>query len=539
MISGCVGRLTVCLWLLLVPLYSSALEPGVEFDPPLDTEAAVLLSREMAARDDRAMSGAIASFQSGHEKGPFWAESDRLPELLAALEDLVSDGLNPAAYGVERLHEWQRAGGQSSKLESPELEKLATRGYLLALLHLFRGKVDPAALDPHWNFSSARPDLKELLAKAREAADSSQIADAFNHARPSRPEYNALRTALARLRGLAQEGGWPMLPAGKALKPGMTNSRVAILRERLQIAGLATHVPQGEPTFLDDELALAVIRFQREAYLTADGVVGPQTLKALNIPVADRIDQVRANLERMRWMRDMGEGPMVVVDIAGFRIAYIEGGKPVWRSRVQVGRAYRSTPVFRASITHLTLNPTWTVPPTIMVQDVLPAVRKDRSYLKKHHLRVFTPEGRAIPAASVNWWVPGKIILRQDAGEGNSLGQLAIRFPNPYAVYLHDTPYKELFDSSQRAFSSGCIRVENAHELAVLLMNDPVKWNRAGLDAAIGEGKTRQVNLVAPIPVLLVYWTVDVAPDGYVSFKTDIYERDRPLIVVLDRQVQL
>jgi len=532
--SGCVSRLTVCMWLLLVPLFASALEPEVEVDPQLDIEAAALLSRDMAARDDRAMAGAIASFQSGYEIGSFWLDSDRLPRLLTALDDLLTDGLAPADYGVERLREWQRTGGQS-----PELEQLATRGYLLALLHLYRGKVDPAALDPHWNFASARPDLTALLATAREAADSGQIADAFNHARPARPEYNVLRTALARLRGLALEGGWPMLPAGKPLKPGMTAPRVAILRTRLQIAGLATHVPQGAPTFLDDELALAVIRFQREAYLTADGIVGPQTAIALNIPVADRIDQVRANLERMRWVRDMGEGPMVVVDIAGFRVAYIEDGRAVWHSRVQVGRAYRSTPVFRARITHLTLNPTWTVPPTIMANDVLPAIRKDFSYLKKHHLRVFTPDGREIPAASVNWWQPGDIILRQDAGEGNSLGQLAIRFPNPYAVYLHDTPYKELFDSSQRAFSSGCIRVENAHELAVLLMNDPVRWSRAGLDAAIGEGKTRQVNLVTPVPILLVYWTVDVAPDGYVSFKTDIYERDRPLIAVLDRQVLL
>lgn len=530
---SCVGRLTVLLWLLLVPLLAMALEPEVEVDPLPDAEAAALMSRVMAARDDRVMAGAIVSFQSGRGTGPFWSESDRLPPLLAALDDLVTDGLTPADYGVDRLREWQRIGGQS-----PELEKLATRGYLLALVHLYRGKVDPAALDPHWNFSSSRPDLKELLTKAREAAESGQlIADVFNYARPLRPEYNLLRSTLARLRGLALEGGWPTLPAGKALKPGMTDPRVATLRKRLQIAGLVTHVPQGTPDFLDDALALAVIRFQREAYLTVDGSVGPQTINALNIPVRDRIDQIRANLERMRWMRDMGKGPMVVVDIAGFGIAYIEDGSAVWRSRVQVGRAYRSTPVFRANITHLTLNPTWTVPPTIMTKDVLPAVRKSLSYLKKHHLRVFAPDGRAIPAASVDWWNPGKIVLRQDAGEGNSLGQLAVRFPNPYTVYLHDTPYKELFDSSQRAFSSGCIRVENVHELAVLLLNDPVQWSRAGLDAAISESKTREVYLVTPIPILLVYWTVDVAPDGYVSFKADIYERDRPLVVVLDRLV--
>lgn len=525
-------RLMVVAWLFMAPLLAVALEPEVEAAPSLDAEGAALMSRSMAARDERAMAVAVASFTSRLESGPFWLANGRLAALLTALDEVATDGLAPADYGVERLRDWLQTGGAS-----PEMEMLATRGYLLALLHLYRGKVDPAALDPHWNFTSNQQGVGELWAKASEAAESGQLAGVFSYARPARQEYNGLRSALARLRGLAMEGGWPMLPAGKSLKPGMTDPRVVILRTRLQIAGLATYIPQGVPAFFDDELAKAVIRFQREAYLTADGSVGPQTVNALNIPVRDRIDQIRANLERMRWVRDMGKGPMVVVDIAGFRIAYIKDGRAVWRSRVQVGRAYRSTPVFRASITHLTLNPTWTVPPTIMDKDVLPAIRKNRNYLKKHRMRVFTADGRAIAASAVNWWRPGNIILRQDAGEKNSLGELAIRFPNPYAVYLHDTPHKELFDSNQRAFSSGCIRVENVHELAVLLMDDAVQWDRNGLDAAISEGKTRQVNLVTPIPILLAYWTVDIAPDGYVAFKMDIYERDRPLVAALNRLV--
>ena len=174
-----------------------------------------------------------------------------------------------------------------------------------------------------------------------------------------------------------------------------------------------------------------------------------------------------------------------------------------------------------------------------MAKDVLPKIRKNRSYLKKNRLKVYSADGRALSASSVNWWRPGNIVLRQQAGDGNSLGQLAIRFPNPYAVYLHDTPHKELFESSQRAFSSGCIRVENVHELAVLLLDDAANWSREGLDAAIAEGKTRQVDLVVPVPILLAYWTVDVAADGYVSFKADIYERDKPLVAVLDRLVSL
>lgn len=532
--SGWIGRLAAMVWLVLVSAGAFALEPETEATPVPDEAELAAMASAMVVRDDKALRDAVAHFQAGYGESSFWLDQHRLPQLLGALDELVTDGLNPADYSLEQLRGWQQAGNRDGAME-----KLATRAYLLALLHLYRGKVDPVALDAHWNFAPAKPDLQELLSLARESADAGHITDAFTFARPVRPEYNVLRAALARLRGLALEGGWPALPEGKPLKPGMTDPRVAVLRLRLQVAGLASQVVKGNVAQFDDELAQAVMRFQREAYLQADGVVGLQTVRALNVPVQARIDQIRANLERMRWVHDPGMGPMVIVDIAGFRIFYLKEGKPLWISRVQVGRAYRSTPVFRATITHLTLNPTWTVPPTIMAKDVLPKVRRNRSYLTKNHLRAFTPDGRAVSLGAVNWWRPGNIILRQDAGEGNSLGQLAIRFPNPYAVYLHDTPHKELFESSQRAFSSGCTRVENVHELAVLLMNDPVNWSRDMLDAAIAEGKTRQVNLVTPVPILLVYWTVDVAPDGYVSFKPDIYERDQPLVTVLDRPVTL
>lgn len=525
--NGCLRRLMVSLVLLLSAASLQALEPEVEALPQPDDEAIVQMEQAMAIRDDRALNGILERFRKDLP-ADFWSSGERLPRLVAALEDLATDGLAPSDYGVQQLRQWPPR----------EREQLATKAYLLALLHLYRGKVDPVALDAQWNLAG-KPAFDRLLEQARAAAEKGEPGTAFNFARPVRPEYNLLRTALARYRGIALEGGWPTLPAGKSLKPGQTDARVGILRQRLQVAGLASHEPTATPSFFDDDLALAVMRFQREAYLVPDGVVGPSTLSSLNVPVADRIDQLRANLERMRWVHDPGIGPMVVVDIAGFRIVYLNEGRAVWTSRVQVGRAYRSTPVFRSQVTHLTLNPTWTVPPTIMANDVLPGMRKDQGYLRKHHLKVYDRSGRTISPEAVNWWNPGDIVLRQDAGPENALGELAIRFPNPYSVYLHDTPHKTLFESSQRAFSSGCIRVENAHELAVLLLNDAQAWSREGLQAAIAEGKTRQVNLVTPVPILLAYWTVDVARDGYVSFKADIYERDRALVTLLDRRVSL
>jgi len=224
-----------------------------------------------------------------------------------------------------------------------------------------------------------------------------------------------------------------------------------------------------------------------------------------------------------------------VVDIAGYQVVYYKDGKPVWRSRVQVGKPYRSTPVFKSKITYLTLNPTWTVPPTILKNDILPKLRRNPGYLAANRIRVLDSQGRELSPASVDWANPRGIVLRQDAGPGNSLGRLVIRFPNDYAVYMHDTPHQELFASEQRTYSSGCIRVEHPRELAELLLDDPVQWNRAGIDRAIDTLKTQTVMLPRPVPLLLAYWTVDLREDGRVGFRPDVYRRDPPLLAALAR----
>jgi murein L,D-transpeptidase YcbB/YkuD len=264
--------------------------------------------------------------------------------------------------------------------------------------------------------------------------------------------------------------------------------------------------------------------------------VGPATRAALNVPVAARIDQLRVNLERGRWLLHDIPEQAVVVDIAGYKAYYLRRGERVWEASVQVGTPYRSTPIFRSDITYVTFNPTWTVPPTIYRQDLLPKIRRDPAYLAKNHMRVLTPTGSEIDPATVDWNRPGNIMLRADAGPGNPLGRVVIRFPNAHAVYMHDTPSAALFGRSQRAFSSGCIRVERPLELTELLLNDQKRWNRAGIDAAIATGRTRHVDLAQPVPLLLGYWTADVLASQRIVFKPDIYDKDAPLLAALNRR---
>jgi murein L,D-transpeptidase YcbB/YkuD len=289
----------------------------------------------------------------------------------------------------------------------------------------------------------------------------------------------------------------------------------------------------------DAELEAAVKRFQERHGLTADGAVGPATRAAMNVPVEQRIDQIRINLERARWVLHEMKGEFVLVDVAGFYVSYFRDDEPIWTSKVIVGRPYRETPIFRSLITYVVLNPTWTIPPGILAKDKLPILKRDPGYLKRNNIRVIDSAGREVNPYSVNWsqYSASRLPpyqLRQDPGEDNALGLVKIMFPNPYLVYLHDTPSKSLFDQDQRTFSSGCIRVQKAFELAELVLNDPVRWNQETLAAAVATKKMQTVNLAKPVPVLILYWTAQPLPNGQVMFRNDVYGRDPPTLAALN-----
>jgi murein L,D-transpeptidase YcbB/YkuD len=479
---------------------------------------------------------AQATFYAQGQFAPAWTRPADIDQLLAALRGVAADGLDAEDYALTELQRrravltdphataWQRA----------QFDLLATDACLAALSHLYRGKVDPATLDTHWNFDARRPDAGQGVHSVRDALTQGQVADLFARARPQSALYEELRTALAKWRQVAAQGGWTAIASGPTLKSGMLDPRVPALRRRLQLTGYLPAAVDASERY-DPALEQALKQFQHDHYLLADGHLGVATLAALNVPADARIDQLRVNLERARWLLHQLHGDFVMVDIAGYGVAYYQDGKPIWRSRVQVGKPYRSTPAFKSQITYLTLNPTWTVPPTILKNDILPKLRKNPGYLAANRIRVLDGQGRELSPSSVNWANPRGIVLRQDAGADNSLGRVVIRFPNDYAVYLHDTPHQELFANPQRANSSGCIRVERPRELVELLLDDPVRWNRAAIDSAIDTGKTQTVTLGKPVPLLLAYWTVDLRDDGRIGFRPDIYRRDAPLRAALDR----
>ncbi len=488
----------------------------------------------------------VARYYEAEQFRPQWQDPARLDRLIAAIADLQWDGLDPENYHVEALQSFrsQMRGGQPlAPADQADLELLATDATMLALYHLYFGKVDPEKLDPQWNFTQRPLDMDAAFDRFRQVIAAGQIGEAFERARPQHVWYQRGRERLKEYRALQAAGGWSPLAAGPTMKPGTSDPRVPALRYRLTVTkDLAGELAPPTPpldTNYDAELEAAVKRFQERHGLTPDGAVGPGTLAALNVPVAARIDQIRVNLERSRWVLHEVAGEFVLVDVAGFYVSYFRNDEPVWTSKVIVGRPYRETPIFRSTITYVVFNPTWTIPPGILVKDKLPVIKKDPGYLKRNNIRVLDASGREVNPYSVSWsrYGAGRLppyTFRQDPGDDNALGLVKIMFPNRYSVYLHDTPSKSLFDKDERTFSSGCIRVQKAFELAELVLDDPARWNQASMAEVVKAGAMKTVNLAKPLPVLLLYWTAQPTPDGQVLFRNDIYGRDPPTLAALD-----
>ncbi len=467
---------------------------------------------------------------------PVWDNPQAVRQLIEALEHVDSDGLINNDYHLPAILELQANNSVRDPATNAGLDILQTDALIRLGYHLLAGKVDVEGLDANWNMTTTIGDLDTILSLAG-AIESARIPQLIEQLRPDDPYYAYLQQGLARYRTIRDQGGWPSVPPGPTLKPGMTDSRVPVISERLSVTGELVAMGTMSDSY-DESLAAAVKRFQQHHSLTADGVIGPATLSAMNVPVQARIDQIKVNLERARWVLHDLPDDVVITDIAGFEVSYLRGGKIVWSTRAQVGKPYRKTPVFKDQIRYLEVNPTWTVPPTILRKDILPQLAKDPSYLQQKDMQVLTHDGKRVDPTTIDWReYPKKrfpYLLRQNPGPNNALGRIKFMFPNKHLVYLHDTPSRNLFERDQRAFSSGCIRVMHPFELAELLLDDP-QWTQARLEEVVKSKQTTRINLPRPVSVILMYWTVDATDDGVMVFKADVYDRDAAVLAGLNK----
>jgi murein L,D-transpeptidase YcbB/YkuD len=472
----------------------------------------------------------IHQFYAQRDFRPAWDRPGVVNDLHRALRDSRDDGLDPKDYysnALATIATEVRTGKADTELRA-QFDVLNTEALLRLGYHLSFGKVDPQSFDSQWNYGRTLEKLN-VAQEIERALDADDVYNRIESLKPTHSLYINLKRELARYRAIAAAGGWKPIPEGPALKPGAIHARVAALRARLQSTG--DIVPAaGDPQAYDSGLESAVRSYQERLGLEADGVAGARTIAELNVLVSARNDQIRINLDRGRVLLQDLPDEFVVVNVAGYQVYLVRGGEVVWWARAQVGKPYRRTPIFRSQITYLVWNPTWTVPPGIIANDILPDARRDPASISKRGLRVLDRAGRDVDPATIDWnmFRSGNIpyTLRQDPGPKNALGRVKFMFPNDYAVYLHDTPSTSLFDATDRSFSSGCVRVENPLEFARLLLDDPAAWNDAAIAQALESGRTQNVTLKRKIPVLLTYWTAWVDPQGRVNFRRDIYGQD-------------
>jgi len=473
----------------------------------------------------------IANLYENRDFTLVWTRRAMIDDLMAIIAEAPNHGLDPADYHFDAIQARLDlvAKGLRGVTSQVDLDLLLTDAFARIAFTIHFGKLNPEDLDPVWNLSRGFEENSDVVELFFMALDEGSIREFIVASAPDFAAYRRLVDALKQHRSLAERGGWPQVPDGTVLKPGERSPRVIDLRARLAVTDGLENAP-GDPELFDDDVEQAVKRFQQRHFLDADGKVGPKTVEALNIPIEDRMDQIRASLERLRWIFRDVPNDFIVADIAGFQLYLFRDRTRVWTTRIQVGKPYHATPVFKDKMTYLVLNPTWTVPPGILRKETLPAIRRDPDYLKNKNMSVIRSDGSVVDPSTIDFNGKFPYGIRQEPGPGNALGRVKFIFPNPYFVYFHDTPSKSLFGRSARAFSHGCIRTENPLDLAALLLEDKEGWDRARIDKVVASAKMTTVTLAEPLTVFLLYWTAGVGEDGTIAFREDIYNRDTRII---------
>ncbi len=476
---------------------------------------------------------AVIHFFQARNFTPAW--QGNAEQIVRAIREIEQDGLTPADYHLAAI-EALRSAPTTAPGRDSDLQILLTDAVAALVDEVRFGKVRPVTLDRRWNVNprEGTPPVDTVLPAI---AASSSAASAIDDLKPSHFIYRGLKEALAAQRAVAARGGWPVIPPGRPLKPGGSDARVAVIRKRLAATGDLTDA-SGSLEY-DETLANGVRLFQERHRLKADGAIGRATLDALNVSAAERVAQIRVNLERARWViRDLKDS-FVLANLAAFKVYVIRDGTVVWETRAQVGKAGRQTPAFRADMRYLVFNPDWTVPPTILAQDVLGAMRKGQNAIAKKRLTILDRQGRPVSPDGIDWATatPGTFpyTLRQPPGPDNALGRVKFIFPNEHSIFLHDTPSRDLFVADERTFSSGCIRVEHPLDLAAVLLGGQDNWTSDRIQQVVDGAKTQTVFLKQPLPVLIVYWTVSVGVSRALHYARDVYNLDGAVLRALNR----
>jgi murein L,D-transpeptidase YcbB/YkuD len=482
-----------------------------------------------------------ARLYASHDTTPIWFRAGRLSVAgRAAIDALLgagSHGLEPEDYDAAALDSLTRGSGEVP-LAAPErgrIDLMLTVDLMRYLDDLRLGRTKGVVRSGSVTRGGS-PDWAGAIGRAL-AVDG--IGGLVDQAAPALTQYRNLRGLLERYRRLAATVRFVPLPAGPAVEPGQGYAALPELQRRLTALGdLDSEAGMEDDTLYAGAVAEAIERFQRRHGLTADGVIGPATLTALNVPPAHRLRQIELALERLRWLPPLGRERFLVVNIPAFQLFGFDSaggtGAPSFTSRVVVGRALDTeTPVLYELLRYVEFRPYWNVPRSILVNEILPRLRREPRYLRTHRMEIVGPADRPLGDGVTDdlrrRLARGELRIRQRPGPSNALGLVKFVFPNAASVYLHDTPDTELFERSRRDFSHGCIRVQDAEGLAAWVLRDQGAWGPDQVRAALNGSATRRALLTRAMPVAIVYNTAVGTPSGEAWFFDDIYGHDLAL----------
>jgi murein L,D-transpeptidase YcbB/YkuD len=497
-----------------VPLPEAAPVAALMQSDLLRIAVATLLADDRALRDLRLAPPdreALRAYYAQAEQPLAWAHdgawSNAAHAAIARLKAADEDGLDPAAYPLPDMG--LRKDSASAEWAAADLKLSAA---VIRYARDARGaRIEPSRLSALVTPKLALPQVAEVLGQVSSARDAGAALASYN---PPHEGYRALKEQLAKLRASHPSQPSVRLPKGPALKVGMTDPRVPLIRARFNLA------KDADDTVYDARVASAVAAFQKEKGLPTNGILNAQTVAALSGPsLARREAELISNMERWRWLpADLGQRH-IMVNVPEYRLKLMDAGEVAHETRVIVGNEKSQTPIFSESMKYLVVNPSWTIPPSIMKKEILPALANDPSYAARKGYKVIRRNGR--------------ITVQQPPGERNALGYVKFMFPNDHAVYLHDTPNRNLFSASKRALSHGCVRVDKPFELADEIFRQDGKWDGKKLRGLVGKGE-RYVHLSTPLPVHLAYFTVSADESGAIRTFEDIYGLDRKVRAALN-----
>jgi len=472
---------------------------------------------------------------------PLWIEDGKLAPraeaVLALLAAAGEEGLEPAHYLPPSLASFDAA----SRPMAGDMQALARLDLGLTAMavkyarHASGGQFDPRRLS---RYNDVTPETLSATQAIKVLAYSPFPDSYLRDLQPKHPAYAAMKSALAELRQEVAGREFVLIPGGKRVKPGQSSTRIVALRSRL--ADLALLPPEAgldaNSETLDATLSAALKRFQKDAKIKQTGALDNATVAALNDHGSDRdLRRLTYNMERMRWLPKTLGSKFVFVNTAAFQVSVMDHGSEIWRSKVIVGKPMNQTSAFHDEIESVVFNPSWGVPPSIIANEYLPKLWEDPSYLDREGFLVTDSSGEVIPSYYIDWNAySGRVPfdIQQPPGDGNALGQLKFLFPNKHDIYMHDTPTKKLFAKDMRAYSHGCVRVQNPREFATVLLG----WSRTKIANNVESGVSQTVKLPAKVPVHLTYFTAWPDENGKILYFNDIYGRDQTMEKALSVQ---